>query len=163
MRSVRRLAALLVLVACSLGASLRLQGQSAQLKDTAPLSSVGAGSSVVVNSEVILPANEGMIYFQKGAFVGFQELDRSAPSCRLSTAGVPVVRKLIPGRKLIVTGTRAGNGWPTLYGDTLLFEDDSAVGQLQCSSGHKGNMTIGELKLCFGSLFSLVQAEPQVG
>jgi hypothetical protein len=163
MRSVRHLAVLLALVACSFGSSLRSQGQGAKLKDSAPLSSVGAGSSVVVNVEIILPANEGMIYFQKGAFVGFQELERSAPSCRLNTAGVPVVRKLIPGRKMIVTGARSGNGWPTLYGDTLLFEDDSAVGQLQCSSGHKGNMTIGELKICFGSLFSLVQAEPQVG
>jgi hypothetical protein len=37
------------------------------------------------------------------------------------------------------------------------------VSQLQCSPGHKGAMTISELKQVFGSMFSLIQAPAVVG
>ncbi|SRR6266568_3006270 len=163
MRPFRNFAVLLALVACSLSVPLRSNGQSADLPDTTPLANIGAGSAVVVNIEVILPANEGTVYFQNGTFTNWQQLNKAAPSCRLYTGANPQVRKLVPGRKLIVTGTLMNNGGTFLYGDILLFEDDDTVGQLQCTAGRKGQMTIGELKTAFGGLFSLVQATPVVG
>jgi len=163
MRSVRNLAVLLTLVACSLGVPMRSYGQSTDLPDTTPFASLGAGTAVTVNTEIVLPANVGTLYFQNGAFVNWQDIDKAAPSCRLSTADSPTVRKLVPGRKLIVSGTRFGSGVANLYGDTLLFEDDATVAQIQCMSPIKGFMTIGDLKKVFGALFSLQQADAVVG
>ncbi len=162
-RSIRHLAVLITLLACSLTVPLRSNGQSADLSDSTPMGNIGAGSSIVVNVDVVLPANEGTIYFQHGAFTTWQEIDKKAPSCRLYTIGSPTVRKMVPGRKLIVTGTTFNNGGPNMYGDVLLFEDDATINQLQCNAGRKGYMTIGELKQVFGGLFSLLQAEPVVG
>ncbi len=163
MRPVRNLAILLTLAAFSLSVPLRSGGQSADLPDTTPFASLGAGTAVTVNVEIILPANEGTLYFQNGAFVNWEAIDKATPSCRLSTADSPTVRKLVPGRKLIITGTRFGSGVANLYGDTILFDDDATVAQMQCMSPNKGFMTIGDLKKIFGGLFSLVQAEPVVG
>ena len=162
-RPLRHLAVLMLLLVCSLTVPLRSNGQSADLADTTPMGNIGAGSSIVINVDVILPANEGTIYFQNGGFAPWTEIDKKAPSCRLYTIGSPTVRKLVPGRKLIVTGTRFNNGGPNMYGDVLLFEDDATINQLQCNAGRKGYMTIGELKKVFGGLFSLQQAEPVVG
>jgi hypothetical protein len=163
MRPVRNFAVLLALVACSLSVPLRSNGQSADLPDATPLANIGAGSAIVANVEVLLPANEGMVYLQNGAFTTWQQLTKTSPSCRLYTGPNPQVRKLVPGRKLIVTGTMANAGGTYLYGDVLLFEDDDTIGQLQCTAGRKGNITIGELKSALGGLFSLVQAPPVVG
>jgi hypothetical protein len=163
MRTFRHLAVFITLLACSLTVPLRSNGQSADLPDSTPMGNIGAGSSILVNIDVILPANEGTIYFQNGAFTTWADVDKKVPSCRLYTIGSPTVRKLAPGRKLIVTGTRFNNGGPNMFGDTLLFEDDATINQLQCNAGRKGYMTIGELKQVFGTLFSLVQAEPVVG
>jgi len=163
MRPVRSMVVLLTLIACWFCSPLRSDGQSSDLPDSTPFANIGAGSAVVANVDIVLPANQSQIYFQNGAFTTYQQIDKKSPSCHLSTVGIPVVRKLVPGRKLIVTGTRFGNGTSNQYGDTLLFEDDTAVNQLQCSGGHKGPMTIGELKICFGGLFSLVQATPEIG
>jgi hypothetical protein len=163
MRPFRHMAVFLLFVACPLTVPLRSNGQSADLPDPTPMGNIGAGSSVVTNVDVILPANEGTIYVQNGAFMAWLDVDKKAPSCRLYTIGSPTVRKLVPGRKLIVTGTRFNNGGPNMYGDVLLFEDDTTINQIQCNSGRKGYMTIGELKKVFGGLFSLLQAEPVVG
>ena len=162
-RSIRHLAVFITLLACSFTVPLRSNGQSADLSDSTPMGNIGAGSSIMINVDVILPANEGEIYFQNGTFTTWLEIDRKAPSCRLYTIGSPTVRKLVPGRKLIVTGTRFNNGGPNMYGDVLLFEDDATINQLQCNAGRKGYMTIGELRKVFGGLFSLLQAEPVVG
>jgi hypothetical protein len=154
---------LLALLVFSLGSSQRSDGQSADLPDTAPVATIGAGSTVAVNVNVILPANQGTLYFQNGAFTSYQAIDRNSPSCRLSTVESPVVRRLVPGRKMIITSTRMNSGNPNLYGDILAFEEDATIGEMQCSPGHKGSMTIGELKTVFGGLFSLVQAPAVVG
>lgn len=163
MRLLRHLSILGSLAVLSLGSSLPLGGQSADLPDTAPIATIGAGSTVAVNVDVILPANQGIIYFQGGATTTWEQLDKKAPSCRLSAVESPVVRRLVPGRKLIITGTRQNNASVNFYGDILQFEEDATVGELQCAPGHKGAMTIGELKQVFGGMFSLIQAPPIVG
>lgn len=163
MRSLRHLSVLAAVAALVFGSSLRLGGQSADLPDTAPIATIGAGSTVAVNSEVILPANQGTIYFQNGAITTWEQLDKKAPSCRLSTVESPVVRRLVPGRKIVITGTRQNNASVNFYGDVLEFEEDATVGEMQCAPGHKGSMSIGELKQVFGGIFSLLQAPPIVG
>jgi hypothetical protein len=45
----------------------------------------------------------------------------------------------------------------------LEFQEDATVSDLECSPGHKGPMSIGELKQVFGGMFSLIQAPPVVG
>lgn len=139
--------------------------QTAGLPDTSPLASLGAGSKVVVKAQVILPANQDVVYFQNGVFTTWQNIDSSSPSCRLYVGDRPVARQLVPGREMVVTGTRFNNASDStgFYGDTLVFGSDATVGQMQCRSGHHGYMTIGELKICFGDLFSLVEAAPVVG
>jgi hypothetical protein len=74
-----------------------------------------------------------------------------------------VVRRLVPGRKIVITGTRQNNASVNFYGDVLEFEEDATVGEMQCAPGHKGSMSIGELKQVFGGIFSLLQAPPIVG
>ncbi len=162
-RSLRHLSVLPVLVVLVLSSSVRLGGQNADLPDTAPIATIGAGSTVAVNADVVLPANQTAIYFQNGAVTTWEQLDKKAPSCRLSAVESPVVRRLVPGRKIIITGTRQNNASVNFYGDVLEFEEDATVGELQCAPGHKGAMSIGELKQVFGSTFSLIQAPPIVG
>jgi hypothetical protein len=163
MRSLRHLSVLAAVAALVFGSSLRLGGQSADLPDTAPIATIGAGSTVAVNTEVILPANQGTIYFQNGAITTWEQIDKKSPSCRLSTVESPVVRRLVSGRKIIITGTRQNNASVNFYGDVLEFQEDATVGELQCAPGHKGPMSIGELKQVFGGIFSLLQAPPVVG
>jgi hypothetical protein len=163
MRSFRHLSVLAVLAALLFGSSLRLGGQNADLPDSAPIATIGAGSTVAVNVDIVLPANQGTIYFQSGAVTTWEQLDKKTPSCRLSAVESPVVRRLVPGRKIIITGTRQNNASVNFYGDVLQFEEDATVGELQCAPGHKGAMTIGELKQVFGGMFSLIQAPPIVG
>ena len=163
MRSVRHLSVLVALGLFVVGTSLRLSAQNADLPDNAPIATIGAGSTVAVNVDVILPANQGTIYFQNGAVTSWEQLDKKAPSCRLSTVESPVVRRLVPGRKIVITGTRQNNASVNFYGDVLEFQEDATVGELQCAPGHKGAMTIGELKQVFGGMFSLIQAPPVVG
>jgi len=163
MRSFRHLSVLVVLAVFVLGSSHRLSAQSADLPDTAPIATIGAGSTVAVNVDIVLPANQGTIYFQGGAITTWETIDKKAPSCRLSTVEAPVVRRLVPGRKIIITGTRQNNASVNFYGDVLEFQEDATVGELQCSPGHKGAMTIGELKQVYGGMFSLIQAPPIVG
>jgi hypothetical protein len=163
MRSLRHLSVLAAVAALVFGSSLRLGGQSADLPDTAPIATIGAGSTVAVNTEVILPANQGTIYFQNGAITTWEQLDKKAPSCRLSTVESQVVRRLVPGRKIVITGTRQNNASVNFYGDVLEFQEDATVGEMQCAPGHKGSMSIGELKQVFGAIFSLLQAPPVVG
>jgi hypothetical protein len=163
MRFVRHLSVLVALGILVLGSSLRSNAQSADLPDTAPIATIGAGSTVAVNVDVVLPANQGTIYFQNGAISNWEQLDKKAPSCRLSTVESPVVRRLVPGRKIVITGTRQNNASVNFYGDVLEFEEDATVGELQCAPGHKGAMTILELKQVFGGMFSLIQAPPVVG
>jgi hypothetical protein len=162
-RSLRYLSVLSVFAALVFGSSLRLGGQSADLPDSAPIATIGAGSTVAVNVDVILPANQGTIYFQSGAVTTWEQIDKKAPSCRLSAVESPVVRRLVPGRKIVITGTRQNNASVNFYGDVLQFEEDATVGELQCAPGHKGSMSIGELKQVFGGMFSLIQAPPIVG
>lgn len=163
MRSFRHLSVLIALGTFVLGSSLRLGAQSADLPDSAPIATIGAGSTVAVNVDVILPANQGTIYFQNGAITTWEQIDKKAPSCRLSTVESQVVRRLVPGRKIVITGTRQNNASLNFYGDVLEFQEDATVGELQCAPGHKGAMTIGELKQVFGGMFSLIQAPPVVG
>ena len=89
MRSLRHLSVLAAVAALVFGSSLRLGGQSADLPDSAPIATIGAGSTVAVNAEVILPANQGTIYFQDGAITTWEQLDKKAPSCRLSSRREP--------------------------------------------------------------------------
>jgi len=161
MRSFRWLSVLIALGTFVLGSSLRVSAQN--LPDSAPIATIGAGSTVAVNSEIILPANQGAIYFQNGSVTTWEQIDKKAPSCRLSTVESQVVRRLVPGRKIVITGTRQNNASVNFYGDVLEFEEDATVGELQCAAGHKGPMTIGELKQVFGGLFSLIQAAAVVG
>jgi len=163
MRSLRRQSVLAVLAALLFGSSLQLGGQSADLPDSAPIATIGAGSTVAVNVDIVLPANQGTIYFQGGAVTSWEQIDKKAPSCRLSAVESPVVRRLVPGRKIIITGTRQNNASVNFYGDVLQFDEDATVGELQCAPGRKGAMTIGELKQVFGGMFSLIQAPPIVG
>lgn len=162
-RSFRHLSVLVFTGIALLSLTLRLGAQSADLPDTAPIATIGAGSTVAVNVDVILPANQGTIYFQGGAITSWEQIDKKAPSCRLNAVESPVVRRLVPGRKLVITGTRQNNASVNFYGDVLQFDEDATVGELQCSGGHKGAMTIGELKQVFGGMFSLIQAPPIVG
>ena len=163
MRSFRHLSVLIALGTFVLGSSLRTNAQSADLPDTAPIATIGAGSTVAVNVDIILPANQGTIYFQNGAITTWEQIDKKAPSCRLSTVESQVVRRLVPGRKIVITGTRQNNASVNFYGDVLEFQEDATVGELQCAPGHKGPMSIGELKQVFGGMFSLIQATPVVG
>ncbi len=163
MRSFRHLSVLVAFGVLLMGSSLRLMAQSADLPDSAPIATIGAGSTVAVNVDIVLPANQGTIYFQGGAITTWEQVDKKAPSCRLSAVESPVVRRLVPGRKLIITGTRQNDASLNFYGDVLEFQEDATVGELQCSPGHKGAMTIGELKQVFGGMFSLIQAPPIVG
>ena len=163
MRFVRHLYVLAVLALFVVGSSSRLSAQSADLPDGAPIAQIGAGSTVAVNVDIILPANQGTIYFQGGAITSWEQIDKKAPSCRLSTVESPVVRRLVPGRKIVITGTRQNNASVNFYGDVLEFQEDATVGELQCAPGHKGSMSIGELKQVFGGMFSLIQAPPVVG
>jgi len=163
MRLLRHLSVVVVLGVLGFISSSRLGAQNADLPDTAPIATIGAGSTVAVNADILLPANQGSIYFQNGAITSWEQIDKKAPSCRLSTVESPVVRRLAPGRKLVITGTQQNNGSVFFYGDVLQFEEDSTVSELQCSPGHKGAMNIGELKQVFGGLFSLLQAPPVVG
>lgn len=165
MRAVRSLAVLVFLIAFWWSSPLRSDGQSANLPDTTPFANLGVGTVVLVNAEVIVPANDGMVYLQNGAITNWLEVDKKSPSCRLSMGDSPMVRKLVPGRKLIVSATRFSGGVRNLYGDTLIFDDDTTatVGQMECTGGVHGHMTIGEFKSVLGSLFSLVQAPPVVG
>jgi hypothetical protein len=163
MHRFRQLAALLALVAFSLSSPRLSDGQSTDLPDGTPMGNIGAGSFVAVNMLVLLPANAGTLYFQNGALTTWFDLDKGLPSCRLYTSESSELRKLVPGRKLIVTGTRMGVGVANLYGDALIFDEDGTVGELQCRTGHRGVMTIGEMKAAFGNIFSLIQAPPVVG
>jgi hypothetical protein len=163
MRSFRHPSVLVALAVFVLGSSMHLGAQGADLPDTAPIATIGAGSTVAVNVDIVLPANQGTIYFQNGAITTWEQADKKAPSCRLSTVESQVVRRLVPGRKIIITGTRQNNASVNFYCDVLEFAEDATVGELQCSPGHKGAMTIGELKQVFGGMFSLIQAPPIVG
>lgn len=163
MRSRRYLPAVVALVVLAFGSSMRVSAQSADLPDNAPIATIGAGSTVAVNVDILLPANQGTIYFQNGATTTWEQLDKKAPSCRLNAVESPVVRRLVPGRKLVITGTTQNNASVNFYGDVLQFDEDATVSQLQCSPGHKGAMTIGELKQVFGGMFSLLQAPAVVG
>jgi hypothetical protein len=163
MRSFRCLSVLIALGIFVLGSAPRVSAQSADLPDTAPIATIGAGSTVAVNVDVVLPANQGAVYFQGGAVTTWEQVDKKAPSCRLSTVESQVVRRLVPGRKIVITGTRQNNASVNFYGDVLEFDEDATVGELQCAPGHKGAMTIGELKQVFGGMFSLIQAPAVVG
>ena len=163
MRSFGRLFAMVAVAGFLMAAAPRVSGQSADLPDSAPIASIGAGSTVAVNVDILLPANQSNIYFQNGAITTWQQIDKKAPSCRLATIESQVVRRLVPGRKIVITGTRQNNASVNFYGDVLEFQEDATVGDLECSPGHKGSMTIGELKQVFGGMFSLVQAPPVVG
>jgi hypothetical protein len=165
MRAVRSLIVVTALIALWFSSPLRSDGQGTDLPDSTPFANLGVGTIVIVNAELIVPANDGVVYIQNGAITTWLDLNKKAPSCRLSMGDSPVVRKLVPGRKLIVSGTRFTGGVRTLYGDTLIFDDDTTatVGQMQCTGGEHGHMTIGEFKSVLGALFSLVQAPPVVG
>lgn len=163
MRPVRHLSLMVAVAALVLGSSLPGSAQSADLPDNAPIATIGAGSTIAVNVDILLPANQGTIYFQGGSITTWEQIDKKTPSCRLNAVESPVVRRLVPGRKIVITGTTQNNGSVFFYGDVLQFEEDATVSQLQCSPGHKGAMTIGELKQVFGSMFSLIQAPAVVG
>ena len=163
MRFLRPLFVVVGLVSLPILLAPRAGGQSANLPDGAPIANIGAGSTIAVNVDILLPANQSNIYFQSGAITTWEQVDKKAPSCRLSAVESPVVRKLAPGRRLVITGTLQNNGSVFFYGDVLQFEEDATVSELQCSPGHKGAMSIGELKQVFGGMLSLIQAVPVVG
>lgn len=163
MRLFRHITGLAILIGFLIVVSPRVGGQSTDLPDSAPIANIGAGSTIAVNVDILLPANQSNIYFQNGAITTWQQVDKKAPSCRLSAIESQVVRRLVPGRKLIITGTRQNNASLFFYGDVLEFQEDATVGDLECSPGHKGSMSIGELKQVFGGMLSLIQAPPVVG
>lgn len=163
MRVLRHFSVLVALGVLAFSPSQRLNAQSADLPDTAPIATIGAGSTIAINVDILLPANQGTIYFQNGAITTWEQVDKKAPSCRLNAVESPVVRRLVPGRKLVITGTTQNNGSVFFYGDVLQFEEDATVSDLQCSPGHKGPMSIAELKQVFGGMFSLIQAPAVVG
>jgi hypothetical protein len=163
MRFLRHLPVALALSALVSMVAPSLRAQSADLPDNAPISTIGAGSTVAVNVDILLPANQGSLYFQNGALSSWEQVSKSAPSCRLTAVESPVVRRLVPGRKLVITGTAQNNGSVFFYGNVLEFDEDATVSKLECASGHKGAMSIGELKQVFGGMFSLIQAPAVVG
>jgi hypothetical protein len=163
MRFLRHFTVLAAVGVLAISPASRLFAQTTDLPDTAPIATIGAGSTVAVNVDILLPANQNVVYFQNGALTTWDQIDKKTPSCRLATVESPVVRRLAPGRKLVITGTLQNNGSVFFYGDVLQFEEDATVSALQCAPGHKGSMTIGELKQVFGGMFSLIQAPPVVG
>ena len=163
MRLPRRFFVLVVVGVLAFSASVSLSAQSADLPDTAPIATIGAGSTVAINVDILLPANQGTLYFQNGAIAAWDQIDKKTPSCRMTAVESPVVRRLAPGRKLVITGTLQNNGSVFFYGNVLQFEEDATVSKLECASGHKGAMTIAELKQVFGGMFSLIQAPAVVG
>jgi hypothetical protein len=163
MRFLRHLPVALSLGVLAVSLPAHISAQSADLPDTAPITTIGAGSTVAINVDVLLPANQGTIYFQNGAITSWEQIDKKAPSCRLTAVESPVVRRLVPGRKLVITGTQQNNGSVFFYGNVLQFDEDATVSKLECSPGHKGAMSIGELKQVFGGMLSLIQAPAVVG
>ena len=139
MRSLRHLSVLAVLAALVFGSSLQLGGQSADLPDSAPIATIGAGSTVAVNVDIVLPANQGTIYFQGGAVTTWEQIDKKAPSCRLSAVESPVVRRLVPGRKIIITGTRQNNASVNFYGDVLQFRRGRNGGRVAMRARPQGS------------------------
>lgn len=162
-RLLRHLPLLVALGVLAFSSAPQLNGQSADLPDNAPITTIGAGSTVAINVDILLPANQGTLYFQNGAATSWDQIDKKVPSCRLTAVESPVVRRLVPGRKLVITGTQMNNGSVFFYGNVLQFDEDATVSKLECSSGHKGAMSIGELKQVFGGTFSLIQAPAVVG
>jgi hypothetical protein len=135
------------------------------LSESDPMGTIGAGTKIVVGEvAVIIPANEDVVYFQNGVLVSWNNLDRDSPSCRLHVQSKPVVRSLNSGRTFIATSAGFGNGDKS-YVNTLYFKNDATVDQLQCSIGKNGsgNLTIGQLRIQLGQLFSLVEAAPVNG
>ena len=163
MRLLRHLPVVLALGLFAFSSSSRLVAQSPDLPDNAPIATIGAGSTIAINVDILLPANQGTLYFQNGAVSTWEQIDKKAPSCRLTAVESPVVRRLVPGRKLVITGTLQNNASVNFYGDVLQFEEDATVSKLECSPGHKGAMSIAELKQVFGGMFSLIQAPAVVG
>ena len=163
MRFLRHLPAALILGVLTFSLSLHLNAQSADLPDTAPITAIGAGSTVAINVDILLPANQASLYFQNGAVSSWEQINKNGPSCRLTAVESPVVRRLVPGRKLVITGTAMNNGSVFFYGNVLEFDEDATVSKLECASGHKGAMSIAELKQVFGGMFSLIQAPAVVG
>ena len=162
-RLLRHLPVLVAVGVVTFSSPQRLGAQSADLPDNAPITTIGAGSTVAINVDVLLPANQGTLYFQNGALTSWEKIDKNAPSCRLTAVESPVVRRLVPGRKLVITGTALNNGSVFFYGNVLEFDEDATVSRLECASGHKGAMSIAELKQVFGGVFSLIQAPAVVG
>jgi hypothetical protein len=133
--------------------------------DSEPLGTIGAGSSIVVGAAAItIPANEETVYFQNGVIMSWKNIDEKSPSCRLEFSSKPVARQVNPGRKFIVTKTSFGQE-NSSYVNNLYFGDDATIDQLQCSvgKGNKWNLSIGQLKLQLGQLFTLVLAAPVPG
>jgi hypothetical protein len=137
---------------------------TSQLSDNSPMGNIGAGSTIVVNQPIVIPANEEVVYFQNGVLTSWHDVDRDSPSCRLLVSTAAVVRSLSVGRKFVVTSTGFGNGLKN-YSNTLFFRNDSTVEQLQCTVGNdgSGNLSVGELKIQLGNLFSLSEAAPIPG
>jgi hypothetical protein len=98
MRFLRHISVVVALVGLAVGSSLA-KAQSADLPDTAPIATIGAGSTIAVNSDILLPANQGTIYFQNGSITTWDQLDKKAPSCRLNAVESPVVRRLVPEQR----------------------------------------------------------------
>ena len=72
MRFVRHLAVVVAFAGFMAGSSL-VSAQSADLPDTAPIATIGAGSTVAVNVDILLPANQGTIYIQNGSITTWEQ------------------------------------------------------------------------------------------
>jgi hypothetical protein len=133
--------------------------------DNSPIGNVGAGTRLIVGDQpIIIPANEVIVYLQNGGVVvSWNGVDRRHPSCRLHVVSNPVVRELARGRTLTVTRSGVNGVGHGVYGDNLYFTGDITVDQLQCNRGTQGYMTVGELKVVLGHLFTLVEAAPVAG
>jgi hypothetical protein len=130
--------------------------------DSDAVGTIGAGSSIIVGATAVtIPANEETVYFQNGVIMSWKNVDENSPSCRLEFSSKPVARQVNPGRKFIVTKTSFGQE-NSSYCNNLYFDNDATINQLQCSvgKGNKWNLSIGQLKLELGQLFSLVLAAP---
>lgn len=142
--------------------SFVLVGVADDVPDTSPMAELGAGTRIVVGIKaVVIPAHNDTVYFQNGVLLGWSQVDKEQPSCRLYVPPRDVARQLNPGRALTVTTTRFNNSEnPTFYGDSLVFGGDATVDQLQCASATKRPTTVAQLRMAIGNLFSLIQAAP---
>ena len=98
------------LVGLAVGSSLHVSAQSADLAGYRSHRNDWGGFDGCSECGHSSAGKPGTIYFQNGAITTWEQIDKKAPSCRLNAVESPVVRRLVPGRKLVITGSTQNNG-----------------------------------------------------